>query len=233
MNFLALVQDVARQSGTLAGGVTLASVANPSGRADKIVNFVQSAWEDIQNQRQWSWLRAGFSHSLLADTTTYTAASFDLTRFGNWFEDADEFRAMTIYDPDIGQSDESELSQIPYEQWKVKYDRRSHDANRPIEWAISPASEFCVGPKPDQTYTLRGEYWKSPQALAENDDTPESPSRYHKAIVWRAMQIAAENDEAVTSLAMANTEYSKLFWNMVNDRQCLDQFSLVAAGPLA
>lgn len=233
MNFLALVQDLARQSGTLAGGTTIASVAGVSGRADKLVNWTASAWIDIQNQRRWNWLRSDFELPVLAVTARYTAASMNLDRFSAWFQDNRYFRAMTLYDPDIGQSDEQEIAQISYETWKLRYGRGSHDANRPIAWAISPTAEFLLGPTPDKEYTVLGEYWKSAQTLAANTDTPESPERYHKAIVYRAMQLMAESDESVPTLQMADREYTRLFSDMCNDPTCLPQVSVFGDGPLA
>lgn len=230
MNYLALVQDLARQSGTLAGGVTISSVASLTGRAEKLANWIASAWTDIQNQRRWNWLRSTFSASLIVNTTQYTATSLGLARFGSWMGDTRYYRALTIYDPDTGQSDETELTQIPYEEWREKYDRGTHDANRPIEWAISPARELCFGPKPDQVYTIRGEYWKTPQTLSDNTDEPEAPDHLHKIIVYRAMELMAQADESVLSLQMAQREYQRLFASMANE--CLPAVS-TDAGPLA
>ena len=233
MNFLALVQDLARQSGTLAGGTSIASVSGVSGRADKLVNWIQSAWQDIQNARRWNWLRDDFELPVLAATARYTAASMNLDRFGSWAEDSRYFRHMTIYDPDIGQSDEQELAQISYEDWKIRYGRGTHTANRPIEWAISPSAEFLLGPTPDKEYTVMGEYWKSAQSLSANADTPESPERYHKAIVYRAMQIMAGSDESVPTLQRANLEFGRLYNAMCSDPTCLRPWSIHGDGPLA
>lgn len=230
MNYLALVQDLARQSGTLAGGVTIASVAGLTGRGEKLANWIASAWTDIQNQRRWNFLRTTYSASLIVNTTTYTSSSFSLTRFSAWVEDKPNYRAVTIYDPDIGQSDETEISQISYESWRQSYDRGTHDATRPIEWAVSPARELCVGCKPDQVYTIRGEYWKSPQTLSANTDEPEAPEHLHKIIVYRAMILMAEADESIPSLQMAEREYQRLFASMANE--CLPTIS-TKAGPLA
>lgn len=233
MNFLALVQDLARQSGTLAGGTTISAVTGVSGRADKLVDWTIKAWKDIQRQRLWQWLRVDFDHTLLESTNRYTAASMNLTRFRNWVEDTNYFRAMTLYDPGIGQSDEQELRQISYEAWKLAYGRGSHDPDRPVHWAISPTNEFLVGPTPDQEYALLGEYRKSAQVLAANSDTPEAPEDYHEIIVYRAIQLMAESDESVPTLQMANIEYTRLFSDMVNDPACLPAVSVHGDGPMA
>lgn len=223
--FLQLVQDTARQSGTLAGGTTLSSVTGVSGRAEKLVNWVKRAWEDIQNQRDWNFLRAEFSSALTADTKRYTSASFSLTRFRKWTVDTPRYRHFTLYDADIGVADETELQQIPYQSWRLKYDRGSHDSSRPIEWAISPAGEFCVGPTPSKAYAIRGEYWKSPQILAANSDEPEAPDHLHQVIVYRAMILMGESDESPNTIAAANPEYKRMFSAL-----CAEQLPAVQMG---
>lgn len=212
--FLQLVQDLARQSGTLAGGVTIATVSGVTGRADKLVNWVGSAWEDIQNQRQWNWLQDDFSHALTIGVSRYTDTTLDLTRFASWVDDTPYQRTMIIYDPAIGVSDESEISQISYAQWKGKYDRGAQETNRPRVWAISPAGELCVGPVPDKAYVLQGGFWKTPQALTADTDEPEMPARFHKAIVYRAMMLLAEGDESIGTLQLAEREYQRIFASM-------------------
>lgn len=211
---LLLVQDLARQSGTLAGGVTITTVSGVTGRADKLVNWINSAWEDIQNQRQWNWLRDDFSHALTIGTARYGDTSLALTRWASWVEDTPYQRVMTIYDPAIGVSDEGEISQISYAQWKGRYGRGAQETNRPRVWAISPAGELCVGPAPDKAYVLQGEFWKSPQALTVDADEPELPARFHKAIVYRAMMLLAEGDESIPTLQLAEREYQRIFASM-------------------
>lgn len=232
--FLQLVQDLARQSGTLAGGTTIASVVGVTGRAEKMVNWINSAWEEIQGMKRWNWLRQEFESELIVNTTRYTAASLDIaTRFDSWEVETPRFEPFTIYNPAIGQVDESEIGQIDYQLWRSKYDRRTHDANRPVEWAISPANEFCVGTKPDLAYVLRGEYWKSPQPLTANADTPEMPARHHRAIVYKAMMLMAQADESIATYNMAEREFGMLFSSLCNDRASLPHVSVRAAGPLA
>lgn len=227
-----LVRDLARQSGTLAGGSSLATVSGVSGRAEKLVNWIIDAWSDIQAQRQWLWLYAEFSNALLANTARYTAASFNLARFGRWGEDTCSIRVMTLYDPAIGKSDEQGIRQIAYDVWKLRYGRGAHDANRPTEWAISPMGEVCFGPTPDKAYVLNGEYWKAPQVLAADGDMPEAPGQHHKIIIARALQLMAESDESIPTLQLADREYARMFSAMSNDPACLPAMSM-QAGALA
>lgn len=229
--FLELVQDTARHSGTLAGGASLASVAGVTGRADKLVYWVKRAWEDIQNQRDWSFLKAEFEGNITGGTKRYTAASFNLSRFKRWEIDTPFFRPMSLYDPDVGQSDENALRLIPYDQWRLSYDRGTHDAARPTVYAVSPAGELCLGATPEKTYTLRGEYRKAPQLLAANGDTPEAPAHLHQIVVHRAMMMMGASDESPLTLTVARDEYRRLFQSMCNE--CLPDLDLARGNTLA
>lgn len=228
MTFLELVQELARQSGTLAGGTTIASVSSVTGRADKLVAWIKNAWEDIQNQRtDWLWMNTTFSGSVLTDTLRYTPTSLSLTRLRKWsIDDPSGWQPVTLYDPALGQSDEGPLHFIPWSLWRSKYDRNSHDGDRPVEYSVSPANELCVGPKPDQTYTIRGEYWKTPQTLSANSDEPECPSHLHKIIVHRAMMLMAESDESPSTYQFARAEYLRLFGIL-----CDEQLPAMSASP--
>lgn len=192
-NYLALVQDLCRESGTLSASA-ITSVTGNTGRAEKMVYWVRKAWENIQNaRRDWRWMYAEYTGSLVNGMARYNSASFAAIstggRWGRWAEDDQHLLVMSLYDPAIGTTDEGTLTQIPYWKWYDKYGRGSHDAGRPIEWAISPTNELCFGPTPDDAYTIRHAYWKSPQTLSDNSDTPEMPSRWHDMIVLEAHRL--------------------------------------------
>lgn len=219
MNFLELVQDVARQSGTLAGGTTLASVSGVSGRADKIVNWVQKAWRSIQIEREdWRWMRREFTADLIAGNRRYTPASFNITSFSRWGQDTEFYKPFTLYDPDRGQQDEQEVKFIPYDRWRTAFDRGVHDQMRPTVYTISDAGELCFGNTPDKAYVLNGEYWKGPQQLVANTDIPEMPERFHETIVWRAMDIMAKSDESPTTIQVANVEFQTMWRDLCSDQ---------------
>lgn len=225
MDFLALVKDVARQSGTLAGGTTINSVTSLTGRGEKIANWVQSAWDDIQSVRDcWKWQYREFVGALLVDTKRYTYASFNIASLSRWAVDTDEHKPFTLYDPAIGKADEAPIYFMAYKAWRERYDRGVHTAQRPICYSISPTNELVFGPTPDKAYALSGEYWKGPQALAANGDTPEMPAKFHKAIVWRAMMLLGEADENDPTILNAGREYKAIFAQLCSDQ--LDSLTL-------
>lgn len=194
MNYLQICQDVVRESGTISGDTTPSTTSGQSGRTLKVVNWVSKAWQEIQNLHDdWLWMRTEFTGTITQGAARYTAASFNLTRWSRWITDE---HVVTIYDTSIGVADEGEIRQITWETWRARYGRGAQVQRRPVEYAISPQGEFCLGPFPDRGYMLRGEYQKSAQTLALDTDVPELPdASLHSVIVWRALLSLAQFDE--------------------------------------
>lgn len=193
--FLELAKDVASESGSVDPGA-ITSVDGLTGRPAKIVNWVNKAWLNIQNSRRdWGWLLSPFTEALIPGSSVYTPASFNLTRFSSWCKDREWFMPVTLYDPDIGVSDEGPIPFIPHDLWKTKWDRGDQsDWDRPIEYSISPRNEIEFGPIPDKAYIVRGQYQKGPQTLVASADIPEMPARFHDMIVWEAIRLMLVSD---------------------------------------
>ncbi|MEO1169923.1 MAG: hypothetical protein AAFW97_14555 [Pseudomonadota bacterium] len=217
--FLELCQDVARQSGTLAGGIALPTTVGQSGRAEKIVDWVKSAWVDLQNERQdWRWMRRAFTADLSIGTQCYTAAALSIDRHSAWVEDRSNYRPFTVYDGSIGQTDQREIRQIPYELWQRRWNRFAPSHQRPTEYAISPAREVCVGPPPDKAYKLTGEYRLAPQILAADESIPEMPDQFHKLITWGAMKLLAMSDESEPTYTFADAKFREMHYALCSDQ---------------
>lgn len=235
MDFLALVKRTARESGTIAGSGP-STVSNQTGQNLLCVEAVQHAYELIQNAHAgWRWLRAEFSTTITAATppteARYTAAGFGLTRFAEWWRDAPGYRPMRLYQTATGVADESKLKEIEWETWKDKWGFGSVSANRPTEWAVAPDLRLCLGPPPNAAFTLRGEYQKGNQTLSDNTDTPEMPSQFHMAIVWRAVLLLTEHDEAAVDVYVrAENKFAEIMGQL--ERVQLPQIT-IGGSPLA
>lgn len=221
MTFLELCAALAVKSGAIGAAPT--SVLGQGGRQALCVEMIKDAWTLIQNENpDWSFLRGEFEDVLAVNTTTYTAASFNIeARFGEWLGDKKLgngyiYRPLTVYDAAYPERERS-LSEIPYEYWRVRYDRGTHEANDPIEYCRAPDQSLRVGPKPDAAYVVRGEYRKSPQVLAANTDVPDLPARFHDVIWVRAIMLVAEYDESSSGVASAMAKYNSLMSAMQRD----------------
>lgn len=217
MNYLQLAQRVNRESGTASGDSSPSTVVSQTGRLLKICDMTATAYQELQSAyADWLWLRAQFSGNTTANTSRYTPASFNLTRHSRWITTP---RTTTIYLTATGVSDEGNLDYLTYDQWRQLYDWGTQTPNRPRHYAVSPTQEFCLGPVPDATYTVRGEYQKSAQVLAANADIPEMPADYHMLIVWNALLHLSEFDEGGAPQMRAQRLRSDLWRQLTREQR--------------
>lgn len=218
--YLELCQMAARESGTVSG-VQPSSTVNQTGRLAKICSWVNQAWNRIQMHREhWSWMRSEFTGETIAGVSAYTAAAWGLTNVARWMVDQDSsgYLPVTIYKTATGVSDEGEIRFIDYNTWRSRYGRGAQSNNRPIEYSISPANEFLLGPIPDDVYTVNGEFFRTSQQFSADADTPLGlPERFHDIIAWRAVLLLAEHDEGVTQIATAASNYKNLLDSLERD----------------
>lgn len=203
MTFLELCKRVSRECGIAGTGP--AAVTGQSGEASRVVNWVISAYDDLQIKRpDWYWLRGSFSFATTADDGRYTSSDAGIaSRFQDW-----DLASLRLYLTST--SDEQELCFVPYDKFRSQYLVGPQTSSRPYHFSVSPAKELLLGPAPNDTYTVSGEYYKAPQTLAADSDEPELPSRYHMAIAYRAMMMYARFESASEIYEDANTNYKRL-----------------------
>lgn len=214
--FLQLVNDVERESGTIAQSQRLTTVTGATGRQEKIVAWTRQAWEMIQRERSdWRFRRKQFSGTLTIGQMAYSATDLAITDFGGWESEAEGFMPYTIYDASIGQADETHLRWIPFRSWLQAYDVGAPDQYRPNVIAVGFDRKINVGPPPDKAYTLRGWYKREVQSLSDDADVPYIDDEFHQAIVWRALMLLAEDDEAQFEMATSGRTYETLHSQLV------------------
>lgn len=229
MNFLALVQAVAQESGTVSG-TQPSSVVGQTGRLKKMVDFTANAWDLIQNLRTtWRFMRADLECSITSGTQRYSASALAVPNWAAWLTEDD---LMTIYRTSTGVSDEGSLYFMKWSEFRRRYDRGTQTNNRPVHYSISPSGELCFGPTPDDAYTVRGEYMITPIRLDEDDDEPGCPARFHAIIKHRALLLLAEHDEANINIATERVKYLEMLGDLELDQIPVDELEISIA-PLA
>lgn len=218
MNLLELVNAAERESNTVSQSQRLTTVVGASGRQEKIVQWVIQAWQDIQNERRdWTFLRSQFSAPLTIDQAGYTAAELNITDFSSWGRDLMNETPFSIYDTTIGRGDETPLKLIPYRDWLRMFDIGAPDSMRPLYVAIGYDNKLYFGNPPDKAYTARGWCRKAIQTLAADTDEPVITEDYHMAIVWRALMLLQQSDEAPDAYAAALANYRPYFNRMIRE----------------
>ena len=173
------------------------SVTGQSGRDALVIDKVREAWLFIQNiYPEWIFLRDDLPDTcnLSPGAACYTAASFSIENFADW-----TFGPIGLYihDPvnDPTREAEEGLYDIGYVEWWERYQVRTHNHNRPTEFAVDEDRRLCFGPTPDADYRVRGKYVRSPQMLMANEELPIIDAQFHDAIKWRALLLMNEFDE--------------------------------------
>jgi len=182
----------------------------------KIVNWVDSAYEDIQNlNATWNFLRFDFSFPTIALSSTYTLASVGLDGLAKWNED--DVRA---YLTSTGVAAEQRLDPIDWDYMRgVRlFSVGATQAGTPVEFAIRPDKSIVFWQVPNAIYTVTGEYWKRAQTMTLNTDAPLFPPQFHMAIVWRAVKYYAADQGAAELYATASTNYSQLINRLEADQ---------------
>lgn len=205
--FIQLVNDVARESGTM-GMKTLGTISGASGRWLKVVAWTRQAWEMIQRDRSdWKFLRKTFEASLTVGQARYSSAQLAITDFGAWPRADDPHAVFTIYNPAIGRGDEVKLARRHYDDWARSYDIGAPANARPTTFTFDDSRQFCVGNPPDLAYRVRGHYRRSIQSLTADADEPYITPDLHQIIVWRALMLLGDDDEATFEVASSGLQY--------------------------
>ena len=222
MNLLQLVNQARVECGV--SGPALTTAQSQIGEAARMVSWVQQAWIDIQTSKEdWMFLRLPFTFNLVANQYQYTATDAGLTDFGNWKRDS--FRASSV-----GQNyqDEQLLNYMDFTTYRnlYRYANMRNTTARPVVVSITPEKDLAFGSTPDQAYVIDGEYYTQPTSLTADTDIPLIPTRFHMAIVYRAMMYYAGYEAAPEVLARGDYEYRRLY-----SRMEIDQLPTIISGP--
>lgn len=203
MNFLQLVQRLAIECG--ASGGAPSTTISQTGEVGRLVNWVDSAWQDLQLDRpDWYWSRTDFTLPTVSGDFRYAPGDAGIvSRFSMW--DQNSIRVYLN-----SKNDEEPLAWMTYEDFRSSYILGPQTLGRPMHAAVDPALNLLIGPLPDGVYTVSGEYFKAPQTLALDADIPEMPVQFHMAIVYRALMMYARYENAIEVMGDADRNCKRL-----------------------
>ncbi len=207
MNFLQLAQALRQECGVAGTGPT--TTVNQVGQAKKLVDWINQAWLEIQGRHDtWGFMREPFSFQVVqgADSTTPAAAGLSNLRY--WHRET--FRCQRT---SIGIQDEQWLVEWEYQVFRntYRFNLQRELQGRPMVFAINPnAKALMLGPLPEATYTIIGEYQTLPTSLSNDEDEPNLPEHLRMIIVYKAMQYYALFESAPEVLSRGQQQYSAL-----------------------
>lgn len=215
-SFLILCQRVAARSGTVSGTQPLA-VTSQTGRLAKIVEWVEDAYVEIQGQRdEWLWMRGEYETALTIGLAAYEISALVADRPGALIAGNTEHSALSLYDADIGVSDEGRISVLGWAEFRAKalIGGARETTGKPVMAAVDNAGSLHVWPTPDKAYVIHGVYRKAAQRLEASIDVPDMPVDFHDLIMWQALLYLGEYDESLAQLPLWNRNYMKLLSNL-------------------
>tara|TARA_R110000868_G_scaffold198965_3_gene445554 strand:+ start:1929 stop:2612 length:684 start_codon:yes stop_codon:yes gene_type:complete len=183
MTFLQLAARLRQE--VCGAGTGPTAVTNQTGESKRIVDWIASADEEVQQEHDgWRFMVGNFTLNTVAADGSYAASDFvtpvtDLRQFRE--------KTLKIYLLSAGVSGESRLTYMDYDQWEAAYNIGTQTSNRPTHFTVGNDMSLKLWPIPDAIYRVSGEYQKSVTTLSASSDTPNYPSEYHMLPVYRGM----------------------------------------------
>lgn len=223
MTFLELCQRLRQEAGISGSGPV--SVLGQTGEMKRVVDWISTAYEDIQNMHNsWRFLRADFSFPTINNVQDYTPAAVNLPEFAEWMRDD-----LRIYQTSV--ADETYLSYVPWAAFRQNYlfGSQRTETSRPTIVSVRPNTALSLWQVPNGAYTVSGEYFKTADIMTANASVPVIPARFQLIIVWKALMYYGAYAAADEKYAHGNNEFKTM-----KSRLELDQLDRATYGaPLA
>lgn len=235
MTFLDLVQQLADETDAASQPETTEGSLGKEAR--DLVRWTKQAWRDIQMRHggRWRWLQRKWTLETVASTSVYEYgdatdddAATAIVRFGSWFLN-DEDAPPKIYLDSAGAAAQRWLIYVPWEYFQQIYQIGTQNEGAPIHITVDPQDRIVLGPTPDDVYVIQGDFFRSAQVLALDDDEPEIAEDFHDIIVYHALEKYGYQQVSQEALARAAKEGRRML-RQLEARQ-LPPFR--TAGPLA
>lgn len=198
---------------TTDSGTGPSAVTGQTGELARIVQWVADAWHEIQQEQDsWRWMRKSFTVSATSGDGAYafgdctdTVSAVAIARWSRWHKST-----FKCYLTSAGVGGEYALHWLPWEDFRRIYRYGTQTNAPPYHVSEDPTQAFVLGPIPDATYSVSGDYQIGPQTLSADGDTPEMPAKFHKLIVYDALIRYGFNRVAPEALQLAQVEGSRL-----------------------
>lgn len=208
--FLELVQSLHTETG--AAGVAPTSVANQTGEAKRLVNWIKRA--DLKIKRKWeNWkfMRTTYSQATVAGVNTMAKPS------GLKFWDTSEEKP-TFFVKYNGDTDKSLIEVVEYDD--VKDEPLDTDSGPPSRIIIMPDNSLLLEPTPDAAHTIYADYYVTAEStvLSANGDISVIPEEFHDAILGRAMIFYANYENAPEIKTQGTELYGETLQELENSQ---------------
>lgn len=196
MTFLELCQTLRREVG--AAGTGPANVEGQTGEYARLIEWVRNAWLRIQ-ERHERWRFAWAEGTLEVEPA---------------FREYDLPAEVAVVDYDALYLGETKLTVVDWRQFREDFREPSGAQIRRV--SFSPDGKLRLEAFPTATGVVSFEYWREPQRLQSNNDTPRCPEPYQLAIVYAAMVQYGLYENAPEVVQQAQANYAGVYQELVN-----------------
>lgn len=190
MNRLQLCQRLRQEAGIAGTGP--ATTIGQIGEAKRVVDWCDDAWQELRSKHLWSFLWEQASVVITA-ATYFTAGTIDPRRYIK----------NSCYDGT------RPLKYLPWADFKERYPLALIADGVPTHWTIRPDNAFAVSAKPTANLTLAVERYSLGTAMTADTDVPGFPAANHMVIVYKALLLYANFEEAGVTRATAEREFKR------------------------
>lgn len=194
MNRLELVRTLRQFAGVGAGstGNGPSTTENQTGEYKRLVDWIDGAWNEIQQANLWDFMWEAKTVTILA-TTNVTAGDIPARRY---VQDATYYQSKR-------------LTWMNWDLFRQRYPTPLIVEGEPSAWSIRPDKAFVVNAKPTVDWALSVERYTNPVPMTDDADVPALPAEHHMAIVYKALLLYANFEEAGVTRATAQAEYDR------------------------
>ncbi len=191
MNRLELCQRTAELAGIPTA--SFLTTVNLTGEARRVVRWVDDALEQILQSHLWNFQWEQATVTIQAGTNA-TAGTIPPHRYVR-----DSAYVGTRKMDDF----------VPWQVFRTAWETPLIGNGEPSAWSIRPDKAFVVNSKPLADLTITVERYRNPVAMTADDDVPPMPTEHHLAIVYKALLLYANFEEAGVTRATAEEELGR------------------------
>jgi len=195
MNRLQLAQRLRQEAGIAGTGPT--TTVSQTGEMKRVVDWIDGAWNEIQKRHLWDFLWESATVTIIA-TTNATTGTIPAVR----------------YVKDATYQSSTPIEYVPWAEFRLRYPSALIVEGIPSAWSIRPDKAFVVNAKPTADTAYSVERYMNPVVMDEDADTPALPAEHHMAIVYKALLLYANFEEAGVTRATAQAEYERILGEM-------------------
>lgn len=227
--FLDLVIRLSFECGIAGPGPS--TTINQIGQNADLVNWIATAWLEIQTEHQdWSFMlrsEPGLTFATIAGKAIYTPGEMGVPE-----GDVGEYKRNTFRNHLTSEGLQSEvfMDYVDYDHWRDAYQFGALRTAQvqPIVFTITPNKNIGLM-TPLAGFTITGDYFTVPIPFVNDADVPSLPKQWIMAIVYKAMMTYGAFESAPEVYNRGAMQYERLRKEMQKSRLP----EIVTAGGLA